>query len=189
MKLLIKPLTPSLIDDFIYYFEKIAFTDNPEWGGCYCYFHHCPGGIQEFEKQTKEENKSAAIESIKTRKLNGFIAYSNGKTVGWCKADLKGNFANLPFKDDENLVENNKIAAVACFLIAPTQRRQGIARKLLQGACSTFNTNGYTIVEGYPRKGKQSDAHSYNGPISLYESEGFTIYKEFENFYVMRKIL
>lgn len=189
MKLIIKSLSPSLIDDFLYYFDNVAFTDNPGWSVCYCYFHHYPGGTKEFENQTKEENKNAAVELIKTGKLNGFLAYSNDKPVGWCKADLKGNFVNLPFKDDETLTENIKIAAVACFLIAPTQRKQGIARSLLQHACSTFRNHGYTTVEGYPRMGKQSDAHSYNGPISLYESEGFAIYKELENFCVMRKMI
>lgn len=187
MKYIIKPLTAELIDDFLYYFDNIGFSDNPEWSVCYCYFHHCPGGIKEFEKQTKEENRSASIELIKAGKLNGFLAYSNDKPIGWCKADLKENYVNLPYKDDETLPENIKIAAVACFLISPTQRRQGIARKLLQYACSSFSNDGYTTVEGYPRKGKLSAAHSYNGPISLYQSEGFTIYKELENFYVMRK--
>ena len=189
MKLIIKRLTANLIDDFLYYFDNVGFADNPEWSMCYCYFHHCPGGIKEFEKLTKEENRRASIELIKSGKLNGFLAYSNDKPVGWCKADLKESFANLPFKNDEILAENIKIAAVACFLISPTQRRQGIARELLQYACSSFNNHGYIMVEGYPRKGKQSDSHSYNGPISLYESEGFTIYKELDNFYVMRKEL
>ncbi|MHA1930980.1 MAG: GNAT family N-acetyltransferase [Promethearchaeota archaeon] len=187
MNVLIKPLTPNLVDDFLFYFDNIGFTDNPEWSVCYCYFHHFPGGAKEFEKQTKEKNRSASIELIKSGKLNGFLAYENDKPIGWCKTDLRENFINLPFKDDESLPENIKIAAIACFLIAPTQRRQGIARKLLQYACSSFKSQGYTTVEGYPRKGNHSDAHSYHGPISLYKSEGFTIYKELENFYIMRK--
>jgi ribosomal protein S18 acetylase RimI-like enzyme len=189
MELIIKSLTSNLIDDFLDYFENVGFTDNPEWNGCYCYYHHCPGGIKEFDKQTKEEHKNASIDLIRSSKLNGFLAYSNGKPVGWCKADLKENFVNLPFKDDEISSDEIKMASVACFLIAPTQRRQGIARNLLQYACSSFKNNGYTMVEGYPRKGRHSDAHSYHGPISLYESEEFRIFKELENFYVMRKIL
>jgi ribosomal protein S18 acetylase RimI-like enzyme len=180
MELIIKSLITNLIDDFLDYFENVGFTDNPEWDECYCYFHHCPGGIKEFNKQTKADHKNASIELIRAGKLNGFLAYSNGKLVGWCKADLKENFANLPFKEDEIPSEDVKMASIACFLIAPSKRRQGIARKLLQHACSNFNNNGYTIIEGYPRKGKQSDAHSYNGPLSLYESEGFRIFKELE---------
>jgi len=189
MELIIKSLAANLIDDFLYYFEKVAFTDNLEWDGCYCYFHHCPGGIKEFNEQTKEEHKNGSIELIRSGKLNGFLAYSNGKPVGWCKADLKQNFVNLPFNDDEILSEDGKIASIACFLISPTQRRQGIARKILQYACSSFSNQGYTIVEGYPREGKHSDAHSYHGPVSLYESEGFTIFKKLEDFLVMRKNL
>jgi len=189
MELIVKPLAENLIDDFLYYFENVAFTDNPEWDGCYCYFHHCEGGIKEFNKQTKEDHKNSSIDLIRAGKLNGFLAYSNEKPVGWCKADLKKNFANLPFDDDEPLSEDVKIASVACFLIAPSQRRQGIARKLLQYACSGFSNQGYKIVEGYPREGKYSDAHSYHGPVSLYESEGFTIFKKLDDFLIMRKKL
>ena len=189
MELIIKSLASNLIDDYLYYFENVAFTDNPEWDGCYCNFHHCSGGIKEFNKQTKEQHKNASIELIRSGKLNGFLAYSNGKPVGWCKADFKNSFVNLPFDDDEILSEDVKIASIACFLIAPTQRRQGIARKLLQYACTRFDDRGFAIIEGYPREGKHSDAHSYHGPVSLYKSEGFTIFKESEDFLVMRKTL
>lgn len=189
MELIIKSLSANLINDFLDYFENVAFTDNPEWDGCYCAFHHCSGGSEEFNKQSKEEHKNSSIELIQSGKLNGFLAYLNGKAVGWCKADLRDNFVNLPFDDDEELLEDIKMASVACFLIAPSQRRQGIARKLLQHACSNFNNQGYTIVEGYPREGNQSDAHSYHGPVSLYKSEGFTIFKKLEDFLVMRKNL
>ncbi len=189
MELIIKSLAANLIDDYLYYFENVAFTDNPEWDGCYCNFHHCSGGIKEFNKQTKEQHKNASIELIRSGKLNGFLAYSNGKPVGWCKADFKNSFVNLPFDDDEIPSEDVKIASIACFLIAPTQRRQGIARKLLHYACSSFSNQGFKIVEGYPQEGKLSDVHSYHGPVSLYESEGFTIFKKLDDLLVMRKNL
>jgi len=189
MELIIKPLTANFIDDFLDYFENVAFTDNPDWEGCYCYFHHCPGGSKEFSKQTKKERKNGSIELIRSGKLNGFLAYSNEKPVGWCKADLKNNFVTLPVDEDEIPSEDVKTASVACFLIAPTQRRQGIARKLLHYACSSFSNQGFKIVEGYPQEGKHSDAHSYHGPVSLYESEGFTTFKKLDDLLVMRKNL
>jgi len=189
MDLKIQPLTPDLIGNFLNYFDNIGFTDNPEWAVCYCYFHHCPGGLKVFSKQTKEENRTASIQLINSGKLKGFIAYDNDKPVGWCKADLKENFLSLPDDDEILTSERGKIASIACFLIAPDYRKQGIARKLLEFACSYFKNQNYEYVEGYPRIGDHSDAHHYHGPLSLYTSVGFTVFKEIDKFYVVRKKL
>ena len=189
MEIIVKPLSIDLLDDFLYYFDNIGFTDNPEWSVCYCYFHHCPGGIKEFNKLTKEETRKSSIGLIESGKLNGFLAYINKKPAGWCKADLKENFVSLPFTEENLSPEEGKIASVACFLIAPSYRRKGIARKLLSYAISYFKDQNFHIIEAYPKKGQHSDAHSYHGPLSLYESEGFTLYKEVKDFDIVRKIL
>ena len=31
MEIIVKPLSIDLLDDFLYYFDNIGFTDNPEW--------------------------------------------------------------------------------------------------------------------------------------------------------------
>jgi len=189
MDLKIQPLTPDLINDYLNYFDNIGFTDNPEWAVCYCYFHHCPGGPKAFSKRTKQENRAASSQLINSGKLKGFLAYDNDKPVGWCKADLKENFVSLPVDYETPTLERGKIASFACFLIAPEHRKLGIARKLLGFACSYFKNQGYEYGEGYPRKGDHSDAHHYHGPLSLYTSEGFTVFKEIDNFYIVCKKL
>ena len=40
MNIEIKSLSPELINDYINYFDNIAFTDNKEWAGCYCLYYH-----------------------------------------------------------------------------------------------------------------------------------------------------
>jgi len=34
-ELVVKELTPSLRDDFLHFFDNVAFADNPEWSDCY----------------------------------------------------------------------------------------------------------------------------------------------------------
>ena len=41
-ELVIKELNPSLKDDFLYFFDHIAFADNPDWSDCYCSLYHFP---------------------------------------------------------------------------------------------------------------------------------------------------
>ncbi len=39
-KLIVKELMPSLRDDFLHFFDNIAFVDNPDWSDCYCSAYH-----------------------------------------------------------------------------------------------------------------------------------------------------
>lgn len=186
MDIAIKPLSPDLIDDFLNYFDNIAFSDNPDWATCYCHFYHFAGTNEQFFKRTSEENRNQSKKLILAGKMNGLIAYLDEKPVGWCNINSKENFAKIPYEDQSN----NKITSIICFIIAPSYRKQGIARQLLRYACSSSKDKGFNLIEAYPRTGeKLSDAHSYRGPISLYTSEGFTIYKEFKDYYVVRKKL
>ena len=189
MSIEIKSLTPELLDDFLYYFDNVGFVDNPDWSVCYCHFYHFPGSVKEWGKQTKESNRNASIELIRSGKMNGFLAYSNSKPVGWCNANSRDNFSKELYKYDSQDSKTKKIAGIVCFLISPAHRKQGVARHLLKFAISSYQEKDYDLIEVYPRIGKLSDAHSYRGPVSLYKSEGFTIYKEFKGFNVMRKYL
>ncbi|MFX0136321.1 MAG: GNAT family N-acetyltransferase [Candidatus Hodarchaeota archaeon] len=189
MDIVIKSLSPDLIDDFLYYFDNIAFSDNPDWSVCYCHFYNFAGTNKQFSKRKKEENRNASKNLILAGKMNGLIAYLDNKPVGWCNVNSKENFARIPYKE-ENSDSDQKIASIICFIISPAHRKQGIARQLLRYACSSSKDKGYDLIEVYPRKGEVlSDAHSYRGPFLLYKSEGFSIYKEFKDYYVMRKNL
>jgi ribosomal protein S18 acetylase RimI-like enzyme len=121
--------------------------------------------------------------------MNGFLVYSENHPIGWCNINLRDNFAKELYDYDSQDSKEKKIAGIVCFLIGHTYRKQGIARKLLKYAISHYTDKGYDIIESYPRVGELSDAHSYRGPVSLYESEGFTVYKELKDLYVMRKEL
>jgi hypothetical protein len=39
MTVTINPLTAELLDDFVCFFDQVAFTDNPDWASCYCYYY------------------------------------------------------------------------------------------------------------------------------------------------------
>ena len=60
---------------------------------------------------------------------------------------------------------------------------------MLRFACSSLKNEGYNIIEAYPKKGLLRDNHSYHGPDSIYLSEGFIIYKDFTDPYIVRKTL
>jgi len=189
MNIEIKKLTPELTDDFLYYFDEVGFSDNPDWSVCYCYFHHCPSSIQDWNARTKEQNRDASKKLILSRKLNGFLAYDGKTPIGWINVDLKKNYLKLPIDKETKTTEEEITASIVCILIAPAYRKKGITKKLLKESLKQLKTKGITLVESYPRKGELTDAHSYHGPPSLYESEGFQIVQELKKMYVMQKKL
>ena len=77
MSLIIKQLDSNLLDDFLDYFDNVAFTDNPGWSKCYCQFYHFEGKRNEWLHSTSKQNRNAAIDMITSGHMNGFIAYKN----------------------------------------------------------------------------------------------------------------
>jgi ribosomal protein S18 acetylase RimI-like enzyme len=189
MEIIVKPLSSMLIEDFLNFFNNVAFTDNPDWSGCYCQFYHFPGSIKEWKKTTKEQNRNASEKLILEEKMKGFLAYVNNQPIGWCNVNNKEVYSNIPSEDESEEDTKDKIASIVCFVISPNYRRKGIARLLLQKAIINLKENGFKWLESYPRKGDLSNAHSYHGPVSLYSSEGFFVVKETEDFMVMQKDL
>jgi len=60
---------------------------------------------------------------------------------------------------------------------------------LLEFIFNTFKERNFDYLEAYPRKNVKSDAHNYKGPLKMYENDGFSIFKEFKDFYIVRKRL
>lgn len=185
MNIITKPLSPGLLGDFLEFFDNDAFSDNPDWAGCYCCFYHCTDSMG-WEKRTGAENRAAAQSMIKSGAMQGYLAYIGGRPAGWVNAGARENFARL--SENPKLPEGANVCSIVCFTISPSFRRVGIAKALLsavlEGAKGKFH-----FVEAYPLKGEQTQAMHYHGPLSMYEDAGFEIVKEFEKYFVVRKAL
>ena len=188
MEVTVKKLSEENIEDFLYFFDHSAFCDNPDWAGCYCRFYYFSDN-QVWENKSPDANRLESISSIKSKKMNGYLAYIDGAPVGWCNADDILNYPRI--LEDGNIDTDNKrkAAAVVCFVTEHKQRRKGIAGLLLKEVCSDYRKLGYDYIEAYPRKTDKSDAGNYHGPLSLYISLDFKVQKELEDFFIVRKNL
>lgn len=198
MNIEIKRLTPELVGEYIDFFEKVAFTDNQEWAGCYCVWYHLSEELEEERKKYAEAegtsfNRELAIRMIKERTLRGYLAYVDGSVAGWCNANDKAAYSSLSKAKAPELWseehETMKTIMVVCYTIAPNMRRQGIASKLLEQVCSDAKTDGYDCVEAFPGKSAENVHRNYHGPYLLYEKQGFTPLKELEYMTLVRKYL
>ncbi len=169
--MIIKELTPEIISDWFDFFDNRAFTDNKEWKGCYCtaFFYPKP---EEYTAQTKKRIDYAKW-LIETGRMKGYLAYENGKAVGWVNTNNKINFPRL----SDLCVNRENVLSIVCFIVQKEYRRKGIAKKLLNRIIADAEEKEYSVIEAYPKKKSKSEYGKWNGPYEMYINCGFTDYK------------
>lgn len=180
----IRELSPDLLEDYLDFFDHAAFADNPEWAACYCYFPHAPHSTQKWNEQAAEHNRAAVSERIRAGRMRGYLAYADGRPVGWCNAAPR---AEITILDDEP--QAGAIGSIVCFVIAKPYRGQRIATRLLQAACDGFRRSGFKFAEAYPRAHANGQASNHYGPLAMYLAADFQRVREKDGTVIVRKAL
>lgn len=171
----IRPLGPQRLADFLDFFEQRAFADNPKWLWCYCHFPHADHATVVWKDRSAAQNRAATCERIEAQTMQGWLAYADGQAVGWCNAGPRRLVEGL-FDEPEPLAE--RIGAIACFVVAPAFRGQGLARALLTTACEGLRESGFDWAEAYPRSDAANAAQHHHGPLAMYTAAGFEVVKD-----------
>ena len=189
MDIQIRKLTSDLLEDYLYFFDYVAFTDHADWANCYCiHFHWQP----KWDNEPPKSNRSRMIEHIKSGAVQEYLAYSDGNIIGWCNANDKRNFAALKDNIKPEIWETDddtKVKSVVCFTVAPNMRGKGIATALLSYICDDAKEQGYDYIEAYPRVDSKDIYVNHHGSDSLYYRHGFVLHKEINGQAVIRKYL
>jgi hypothetical protein len=77
---IIKELTPELADDFLSFFDSVAFQDNPRWSSCYCMEGHV--SPEAWNQRTAEDNRRDQEARIRKGDMPGVLAYVDGRPAG-----------------------------------------------------------------------------------------------------------
>jgi GNAT superfamily N-acetyltransferase len=199
MDIEIHALSPELLDDYLYFFDNVAFTDHMEWSRCYCVHFHWNEVVESEYKSYeaaggKSFNRDYAIRFIKDNTIQGYLAYMDGSVVGWCNANDKSNYSGLtkdkwPVIWDEDKGCAEKVMSVVCFLVAPDMRGKGIATQLLTRVCQDAAAKGYKYVEAYPYKNSDDMYANHHGPFSLYQELDFVLVKDLGERCIVRKTI
>ena len=171
----IRDLSPERLADFLVYFDREAFADNPQWASCYCQHLYVDHAQVNWASRTAQDNRAAACERICSGRMHGLLAYRDGQPVGWCNAAprmLLDAFADEPDPDAERLGQ------ITCFVVAKAHRRTGVATALLDTACDRLKRLGLAIAEAAPRTAPDSDAHAYHGTLGMYLAAGFHVHRD-----------
>ncbi len=186
VKLEVRAISPALRDDFLRFFDRDAFPDNPAWARCYCFFNHAPHDREDWEKRTAEHNRPASAALIDQGGLTGYLAFADGRVVGWCNANLRARYTTL---DGDDAIDGARTGAIVCFVVAPAFRGKGVATRLLDAVCDGFARQGITMVEAYPRNEAPTQAANYHGPLAMFLKAGFRQVREDGGVVVVRREL
>jgi ribosomal protein S18 acetylase RimI-like enzyme len=195
--IVITPLRPEQCGDFLHFFDHergVAFADNPQWAKCYCHYYQVPKSIR-WPSLSAPQNRTAMQARIEVGEMEGFLAYDGGEVVGWVNAQprhkLPHCFARLGISPTPLPCAPFEAAAIVCFVIAPTQRRRGIARALLRGAIEFLAARGFKLVDAFPFKSGDSElaADHYHGPLPIFLEAGFSVLSKHKDLTVVRKVL
>src|SRR5262244_1295075 len=112
MSLVIAPLSPDTLTDLLAFFEGEAFSDNPAWASCYCQCFYEDHTRIKWSARTAAENRDSAIARCSSRQMQGYLAYVEGKVVGWCNAAPRHMLHAL---DVEPIPDAQDIGCILCF--------------------------------------------------------------------------
>lgn len=185
----IRALTPALADDFLRFFDRDGFMDNPDWAGCFCMFPHCTTEEWDAEpERTPARNRAEKAALVRRGEAQGHLAYDGGRVVGWCHAAARSTLPGIESREAFAIDDDPaRIGSIVCFIVAAPYRRQGVARRLLDAACDRLRAQGLTIAEAYPHHTDTSDARAFFGPLEMYLDAGFTLHRDGERNAIVRK--
>ena len=169
------PLNPERRGDYLDFFDARAFTDNPRWASCYCFFPLHDPSRTDWKARSAAENRADVADCIAQGSTRGVLAYHDGEVVGWCNA---GPWSLYPMLRDTPEADFATLGVIFCFIVAPGWRRRKVATGLLQAACETLHAAGMTAVQARPLRSSTDAAANHLGPLAMYLAAGFSIVRE-----------
>ena len=173
MTIQIRSLEPKDALDFAEFFDNMDFHHAEHWRGCYCQYYHLKGTGEQWMKTRGEKAREMALINVARGYTRGYLALDGGRIVGWCHTNHYAKLLSLKSFLEPYLPEG-RVAVVACFMVHPDYRRQGISTRLLQAAIKGSEAEGYTAVIGLPSTPNDVPERQYHGNRNLYLKAGFT---------------
>lgn len=179
----IEKLNATNTSDWLDFFDNRAFSDHPDWKGCYCTFYFQPKPEQFGARRAKK--RDYAVWLIEQGIMRGYLAYEGPRVIGWCNANDRAQFGRLaPLAE----ADKGKIKSIVCFLVEKEYRLKGVATALLERVIRDAQAEGFAVLEAYPQKESLSEYRNYHGSYSMYARHGFAEV-EAPGILIMRKSL
>ena len=128
-------------------------------------------------ERTAEQNHALRDELFARNEYDGYLLYRDGAPVGWCQVGPRDRLPKLVAQFE--LEPDPETWAITCFVVAPRDRRRGLASALLGDVVRDLAARGVRRVEAYPRLGEGLDeVELWNGPAAMFRRAGFQLVRE-----------
>jgi GNAT superfamily N-acetyltransferase len=179
----LKRISVDSLHDFLDYFDHRAFLDDEDWAGCYCQAYLNEPNDNGEEAWAEGVARQRACDRVASGAMDGYLAYSDGRVVGWCSAGSSKLYPGVP-------ESNEKLAVIVCLNIDPEMRRKGVAGQLMDLVIQDLSDRGFEAVEATPHKNGDASEKSFRGTLSMYQARGFEPLSDLgEHYVLMRKYL
>ena len=199
MNIEIRKLTPSLTEDYLYFFDHTPHDDHVDEHKCYCVCWCKEDHQGDYESKylsSREKRRDYAKQCIQRGSIQGYLAYCGDEIVGWCNANTKSDCLQcrswrrfMDYVPIDDIDADIKVKSIFCFVIAPEMKRKGIATLLLERVCEDAAQDGFDFVEVYPYKEASWQSSDFGGHFEMYRKNGFEVSLETKRGIVMRKQL
>ncbi|HRI72524.1 MAG TPA: N-acetyltransferase, partial [Polyangium sp.] len=170
---------------------------------CFCRFWHFNGTNNEWLDRcanAPEENAGQLALALAegSDEARGLVALNtDAQVVGWLKvapAGVMRKAYDRRFYKQLPVLQGNRegVFLIACALVHPASRREGVAKALVGGAVTLAPTFGATILEALPcrpNEPKVMDEALWTGPMGAYTAHGFVEVGGFDMYPVLRRVL
>lgn len=190
----IRRLSPALCGDYLRFFDETPHDDNRDESKCYCVCWSAADSTGR-DFSSAEKRRALAEEYVVSGDIRGYLAYENGRAIGWCSAGDRGDYyachAGRMYLEPLRALypPDERVKSVYCFVVAPEWRRHGVAAALLERVCEDARAEGFDAVEAYPIAQFVSEQADYMGPAALYERLGFAVWRELGDRLIVRRAL
>jgi GNAT superfamily N-acetyltransferase len=168
--LTVVPLTPDRLDDLATVFDQ---PGDPKW--CWCASFRIQANVK---SRPPAANRAVLAEAATSGRPPGLIGYRDGRAVGWVSLGPREDFVKLARSKVFAPVDDRPVWSIVCFVVARSERGQGLAGELLAAAIRYARAEGATTLEAYPADTGGHRIHiadAYKGTLSMFERAGFTV--------------
>jgi len=156
------PVEAGTLDGFQALFEAKGCP-----GYCWC----APFRFKNAHTMDRDARRSAMLDRIGKDVPVGVLAYDGDEPVGWCSVAPRRTFVKLARSRVMPEVDPDAWT-ITCLFVRRDRRRQGVSRKLVDGALRYARSEGARVVEAYPWDTAGVSSQHW-GHSSLYQEAGF----------------
>jgi GNAT superfamily N-acetyltransferase len=143
---------------------------------CYCAAWWVPSW-EGWSERTSEANRKLREDLFERGEFDGYLLYVDGVPGAWAQVGRRDRLTHLT--GDYRLEPDPYAWAITCFLVAPSLRRRGLARRLLDFVLKDLERQGVRRVQAFPRRGADlTPERLWTGPEAMFLSAGFDLVRE-----------